>query len=168
MTLSQGYRWGRHVYFGGDLQSNFMGNPFPPVVSSLFDKVEEFLDKLNGYRHYGDLRYLSDVGEGRFHDVRLLFNPPLIDRVVWMWRRLGKSLFAPIKSHNMNIYRKKLSHIAKRKILTSEFLPGRRLSGDYYRYPVEVLVTTLFPTSDKEDPFTLTPPPQLPTASASW
>ena len=63
---------------------------FLPVASSLFDKVEEFLDKLSGYRHYGDLRYLSDVGEGRFQDVRLLFNPPLIDRVVWMWRRLGK------------------------------------------------------------------------------
>ena len=82
---------------------------FLPVVSSLFDKIEEFLDKLSGYRHYGDLRYLSDVGEGRFQDVRLLFNPPLIDRVVWMWRRLGKSLFVPIKSHNMNIYRKKLT-----------------------------------------------------------
>ena len=85
---------------------------FLPVVSSLFDKIEEFLDKLSGYRHYGDLRYLSDVGEGRFQDVRLLFNPPLIDRVVWMWRRLGKSLFVPIKSHNMNIYRKKLMYIA--------------------------------------------------------
>ena len=85
---------------------------FLPVVSSLFDKVEEFLDKLNGYRHYGDLRYLSDVGEGKFQHVRLLFNPPLIDRIVWMWRRLGKSLFVPIKSHNMNIYRKKLMYIA--------------------------------------------------------
>ena len=85
---------------------------FLPVASALFDKIEEFLDKLSGYRHYGDLRYLSDVGEGRFQDVRLLFNPPLIDRVVWMWRRLGKSLFVPIKSHNMNIYRKKLMYIA--------------------------------------------------------
>ena len=85
---------------------------FLPVVSSPFDKVEEFLDKLNGYRHYGDLRYLSDVGEGKFQHVRLLFNPPLIDRIVWMWRRLGKSLFVPIKSHNMNIYRKKLMYIA--------------------------------------------------------
>ena len=85
---------------------------FLPVVSSLLDKVEEFLDKLNGYRHYGDLRYLSDVGEGKFQHVRLLFNPPLIDRIVWMWRRLAKSLFVPIKSHNMNIYRKKLMYIA--------------------------------------------------------
>ena len=88
---------------------------FLPAVSSLFDRVEEFLDKLNGYRHYGDLRYLSDVGEGRFNDVRLLTNPPLFDRVVWMWRRLGQSLLVPIKSHNMNIYRKKLMYIANER-----------------------------------------------------
>ena len=89
---------------------------FIPAVSSLFDKVEEFLDKLNGYRHFGDLRYLSDVREGKFEDVRLLSNPPLIDRVVWMWRRMAKSLFAPIKSHNMNIYRKKLKQVAKERM----------------------------------------------------
>ena len=34
---------------------------FASPVSSAFDKLEEFLDKLNGYRHFGDLRYLSDV-----------------------------------------------------------------------------------------------------------
>ena len=85
---------------------------FMPGVSTIFDKIEAFLDKLNGYRHFGDLRYLSDVAEGQFHTVRLLSNPPGIDRVVWMWRRLAKSLFVPIKSHGMSIYRKKLSHIA--------------------------------------------------------
>ena len=85
---------------------------FVPGVSPVFDKLEAFFDKLKGYRHYGDLRYLSDVGEGRFYDVRLLMNPPFIDRVVWMWRRLAKSFLVPIKSHNMNIYRKKLAHIA--------------------------------------------------------
>ena len=83
-----------------------------PVIAPLFDKVEEFLDKLNGYRHFGDLRYLSDVGEGRFKDVRLLSNPPAIDRVVWAWRRVVKSFFVPIKAHSMDIYRKKLAYIA--------------------------------------------------------
>ena len=85
---------------------------FLPVVPSLFDRLEEFLDKLNGYRHFGDLRYLSDVAEGQFYTVRLLPNPPAIDRVVWMWRRVAKSLFVPVKSHGMSIYRRKLSHIA--------------------------------------------------------
>ena len=88
---------------------------FLPAISSLFKRIEEFLDKLNGYRHFGDLRYLSDVSEGRFKDVRLLSNPPLIDRVVWMWRHMGKSLFIPIKSHSMNIYRKKLEYIANHR-----------------------------------------------------
>ena len=52
---------------------------FAPPVSAAFDKLEEFLDKLNGYRHFGDLRYLSDVAEGKFDTVRLLSNPPAID-----------------------------------------------------------------------------------------
>ena len=52
---------------------------FAPPLSVAFDKLEEFLDKLNGYRHFGDLRYLSDVAEGRFDTVRLLSNPPAID-----------------------------------------------------------------------------------------
>ena len=59
----------------------------------MFDKLEEFLDKLNGYRHYGDLRYLSDVAGGRFQDVRLLSNPPAADRAVWAFRRIAKSIF---------------------------------------------------------------------------
>lgn len=83
-----------------------------PPVSALFDKLEEFLDKLNGYRHFGDLRYLSDVAEGRFDTVRLLPNPPAIDRVMWMWKRIATRPFAPVKSHSMHIYRKKLQKIA--------------------------------------------------------
>lgn len=85
---------------------------FVPVVSAAFERLEAFLDKLSGYRHYGDLRYLSDVAEGRFDTVRLLSNPPAIDRVVWMWRRVAKSVLIPVKSHGMNIYRKKLLQIA--------------------------------------------------------
>ena len=85
---------------------------FIPGASSVFDKIEEFLDRLSGYRHFGDLRYLSDVAEGRFKDVRLLENPPATDRVVWAFRRMAKSFFVPVKSQNMNIYRKKLLSIA--------------------------------------------------------
>ena len=44
--------------------------------------------------------------------MRLLSNPPAIDRVVWMWKRVAKSLFVPVRSHGMSIYRKKLQHIA--------------------------------------------------------
>lgn len=88
---------------------------FLPVgsVSILIDKLESSLDKLGGYRHFGDLRYLTDVAEGRFNDVRLLSNPPVIDRIIWMGSHVTKfSFLVPIKSHSMAIYRKKLKHIA--------------------------------------------------------
>jgi len=88
---------------------------FVPPVAALFDRLEALLDKLNGYRHFGDLRYLSDVAEGRFHDVRLLANPPAFDRIMWMWKRIAKTLFIPIHSHNMTIYRNKLRHIASER-----------------------------------------------------
>ena len=83
-----------------------------PVVAPALDKAEGFLGKMQGYRHYGDLRYLTDVAAGRFQDVRLLLNPPAMDRLVWMWRHLAASLFVPLKSHSMNIYRRKLWHVA--------------------------------------------------------
>ena len=85
---------------------------FIPGASSLFDRIETFLDRLHGYRHYGDLRYLSDVAEGRFQDVRLLSNPSAADRMMWAFRRMAKSIAMPLKSHNMHIYRRKLWHIA--------------------------------------------------------
>ena len=85
---------------------------FVPPVSFLFDKIEEFLDKLNGYRHHGDQRYLTDVAEGRFDTVRLLTNPPAIDRVMWAGRHISNSFLVPVKSHSMSIYRKKLASIA--------------------------------------------------------
>ena len=83
-----------------------------PVLPSLFDKLENYLDKLSGYRHFGDLRYLTDVAAGRFHEVKLLRNPPVIDRVIWFWKHLAKSFFVPLKCHGMARYRKKLTYIA--------------------------------------------------------
>ena len=83
-----------------------------PPIAFLFDKIEELLDKLNGYRHYGDQRYLTDVAEGRFDTVRLLTSPPAIDRVMWAGRHLSSSFLVPVKSHSMSIYRKKLASIA--------------------------------------------------------
>lgn len=68
---------------------------FVPPVSFLFDKLEELLDKLNGYRHHGDQRYLTDVAEGRFDTVRLLTNPPAIDRIMWAGRHLSNSFLVP-------------------------------------------------------------------------
>ena len=95
-------------------------HPFFPTISSLLDKFEHRLDKLNGYRHFGDLRYLTDVADGKFHDVKLLSNPPAIDRVIWFWKHVATtaatlatgSLFFPLKCHSMTGYRKKLMYVA--------------------------------------------------------
>lgn len=92
---------------------------FMPVLSKLFDNLEVWLDKLNGYRHHGDQRYLTDVESGRFDTVKLLSNPPAIDRIMWMGQQLGMSLFAPVKSHGMAIYRNKLNYIANARNRTA-------------------------------------------------
>ena len=83
-----------------------------PLISSIFNKIENFLDKLNGYRHVGDLRYLTDIDAKKFDTVRLLSNPPALDRIMWMWQHLVASVRYPISSHSITIYRKKLLYIA--------------------------------------------------------
>ncbi len=88
---------------------------FAPAISSLFDKLEALLDKLNGYRHYGDLRYLTDVADGQFKTVELLRNPPAIDRAIWFWRHLAASLRLPLNSHRMSLYRQKLQQVASER-----------------------------------------------------
>ena len=89
------------------LIKNITGRKLP-----VMDWVEEKVDRLKHYRHHGDQRYLTDVKSGQFQDVRLIPNPPMIDRILWMGQHIRTSLFAPAKSHGMAIYRKKLTHIA--------------------------------------------------------
>ena len=83
-----------------------------PIISTTLCKLESFMDKLNGYRHVGDMRYLTDVANNKYKTVKLLSNPPAIDRIMWMWQHLAASLFFPISSHSMSIYRKKLLYVA--------------------------------------------------------
>ena len=93
---------------------------FMPIVSNLFDRFEVILDKLNGYRHFGDQRYLTDVKSGRFDTVKLLSNPPAIDRMMWMGQQLRINYFTPVKSHGMAIYRAKLAYIANSRNRTGK------------------------------------------------
>lgn len=88
-----------------------------PQIKSVFLWLEQELDKLNGYRHYGDLRYLTDVQGGRFHEVRLVYNPPGLDRMQWFWKHLKASIFKPVKSHSCVLYRKKLVEVANMRNL---------------------------------------------------
>ena len=89
--------------------------PDNPLLSSLFSRLEEMVDKLNGYRHFGDQRYLTDVEGGEFHTVRLLPNPSAVDRAVWFWRHLAKSLRLPLNNHKMSLYRHKLRAVALKR-----------------------------------------------------
>jgi len=83
-----------------------------PAIPKILGKIESWLDKLSDFRHHGDQRYLTDIKCGQFDTVRLLNNPPAIDRLIWMGQQLRVSRFAPVKSHGMEIYRKKLEYLA--------------------------------------------------------
>lgn len=99
---------------------------FVPVISTTLNKLEIFLDKLNGYRHVGDMRYLTDVASNKYDTVKLLSNPPVIDRIMWMWKRMAYSIYSPVTSHSMSIYRKKLLFIAKDRNSSSKIQTKRK------------------------------------------
>jgi len=84
---------------------------FLPVAPDLLEWLEHKVDMLNGYRHHGDQRFLTDIKAGQFDTVRLLSNPSMIDRIMWMWQHIRVSLFAPVQSHGMAIYRDKLEYL---------------------------------------------------------
>jgi hypothetical protein len=101
-----------NVLFVNSMKALTILTSFYPPVSRFFSQLEVLIDKLNGYRHFGDLRYLTDVAEGRFQDVKLLNNPPAIDRLIWFWKHICASFKAPAKSHSMLLYRKKIYQVA--------------------------------------------------------
>lgn len=86
---------------------------FIPGLKEPLEWLEQKIDELNGYRHHGDQRYLTDMKSNNFKELHLLSNPPLLDRVWWMWQHIRKSLWEPVNSHGMAIYRHKLLHIAQ-------------------------------------------------------
>ena len=90
-----------------------------PMLSSSLNWIESKIDQLKGYRHFGDMRYLTDVKNGRFNDVRLLNNPPMLDRLLWMGEHLRNSFSFTFKSHGMQLYRRKLRHVAQVRNLKS-------------------------------------------------
>ena len=74
------------------------------------------LQKLRGYVHFGDLRYLTHVDAGTdetFAGLRLYSNPSMPARLNWLVRRLlatwGK---AAASDHAIDLYRKKLKAYA--------------------------------------------------------
>lgn len=80
------------------------------------DGLARLLHKLRGYVHFGDMRYLTHVVAGggeTFPKLRLLSNPSLPFRLVWVVKRWiltgGK---AAVADHSISLYRKKLKAYA--------------------------------------------------------
>lgn len=84
-------------------------------VDRILMYIEGWADKLKDYRHFGDLRYLTDSAGGDFDDVEILTNPSSFDRVRWFWRHLMVSIGMPVKSHSMQLYRNKLTKLAEKR-----------------------------------------------------
>ena len=87
-----------------------------PDAVAILRAAEDWLNKLKDYRHFGDLRFLTDVATGRFDEVKLLRNPSYLDVVQWFWRHVLVSFGMPIKSHGMTIYRKKLAQVGLKRL----------------------------------------------------
>ncbi|HHC6556644.1 TPA: lipase family protein [Vibrio parahaemolyticus] len=86
------------------------------VPTTLVEALKEFIGDYQDYRHFGDLRYLTDVNSKQFDRVMLLRNPHMIDSVLWFWRRVAISLGMPARQHSMTIYRKKLEKVAENRL----------------------------------------------------
>lgn len=83
----------------------------PQVGTSL---RQTLLSKFGGYLHGGNMRYLENVSEGQCEDVKLLYSVSLFYRIKGLlynqlsWKHL-------LSDHSINLYRKKLAVIAKKR-----------------------------------------------------
>lgn len=85
--------------------------PLPWVRSWLI----KLLDNFRGYRHHGDMRYLSACKDD-FGDLRLYSNPEIFDRINWMVERISSSWGAGFSDHNISEYCRKLEAYALRRL----------------------------------------------------
>ena len=92
-----------------------------PIIALLrwiplpLDLVAEFLERFQGYVHFGDMRYLNHVNAAGddFPNLRLIANPSLPLRAGWVVSRwistFGRS---GLEDHSISLYRKKLKAYA--------------------------------------------------------
>ncbi len=83
-----------------------------PYVSDTLIKI---LDKVTGYRHHGDMRYLTAC-KADHCDLRLLQNPSIIDRFGRLINRVATTCITVTASdHSIQAYSTKLSAYAVRR-----------------------------------------------------
>ncbi|MCY4039497.1 MAG: lipase family protein [Hyphomicrobiales bacterium] len=82
-----------------------------PFISFIVPKLEKF----QGYRHNGDVRYLTACEDGNFADVKLLTRQvSLFERIYsWISSRCAVNRF--VADHSISAYRKKLAVIARQR-----------------------------------------------------
>lgn len=83
-------------------------------VPYLRGAMVRFLKRFVGYRHHGDMRYLTACRDD-FSDLRLIANPDFIDKTQWMLHRLIGNLRAGLTDHAVEQYRRKLEAYALRR-----------------------------------------------------
>ncbi len=71
------------------------------------------LEKLGGYIHAGNMRYLTNCPRGNYNNVKLLYNVSFLFRVKEFFNRFMLKKF--ITDHSISIYRKKLMIIAENR-----------------------------------------------------
>ena len=74
--------------------------------------LRNWLDNYNGYRHVGDMRYLTTTRLENYADVRLVSNPDFIDKLLWLARSLSSNLMAGYERHAIGEYCDKLEAYA--------------------------------------------------------
>ncbi|VAW53621.1 hypothetical protein MNBD_GAMMA06-260 [hydrothermal vent metagenome] len=83
-----------------------------PFISSAIVKL---LEKTVGYRHHGDMRFLTACNTD-YSDLRLLQNPTIIDRALRLTKRLLATMFkAGATDHFIKTYSNKLAAYAERR-----------------------------------------------------
>lgn len=92
-------------------------------VSDFFERLKGLVDKINDYRHHGDMRFLPDVPSANLDDasrhlreLEVLSNPNQFDMIQWFFRHVLVSFGMPVKSHSMKLYRNKLLRIARNRM----------------------------------------------------
>lgn len=83
-----------------------------PFVSQPIATFNQWvLLKFTGYLHSGDMRYMTNCKNGRYHDVKLLYSVSLFRRIKgWLIKKQPWKKF--LTDHSISVYRKKLMVIA--------------------------------------------------------
>lgn len=78
-------------------------------------QVKEFLlEKLNGYNHGGNMRYLTNCKKGEYEDVQLLYSVSFLFRLKALV--IGKLPYKKfLADHSISIYRQKLEIVATKR-----------------------------------------------------